>query len=114
MALAVGEIYGSALEVEFRHRRRLVRSDVTQLVVDGFYVALGAVPSLFLFVLAGLGAFSSRTAANLALWSGIMLLAALGLTADRQSGRTGPRALLHAVELAALGGLVLLIKVAVY
>jgi len=110
IAILFANAYADWLQIEIDQSRRLGLSDVPAVAGHSVGVALGALPALLLFIAAWLGLMAIATAVDLAVWTGIAMLFALGYAAGRLQGDTKPSAMSHGVKLAVVGLGVLLIK----
>ena len=95
--------YADWLQIEIDQSRRLGLSDVPAVAGHSVGVALGALPAQLLFIAAWLGLMAIATAVDLAVWTGIAMLCALGYAAGRLQGDTKPSAMSHGFKLAVVG-----------
>jgi hypothetical protein len=111
-ALAVGlaEVYSEFVGAEARKRRMLARAEIRKLAGDAAAVIGGAgFPAIF-FVLAALDVIELDTAFTLAIWSGLGLICVYGFLAARLAGAGSALALLHALGVGAIGGILIALK----
>ena len=111
-AIAVGlaEVYSEFLGAEARARRMPTRAEVRRFAGDAAAVVAGAAfPALF-FVLASLGVVELDTAFTIAIWSGLGLICGYGFLAARLTGARPAVALLHALAVGAIGGVLIALK----
>ena len=115
-AIAVGlaELYSEIVGTETRTRHRIEHGQFRHALDDVVAVAFGiAFPSVF-FVLAAAGAIEQDLAFSLAKWSGLGLIGAYGFTAARFAGASLTVAILQALAVAGIGGLLIAIKALVH
>lgn len=111
-ALAVGlaELYSEAVGHEARTRRRLDVARVRELAVEASAVAFGAgFPAVF-FAAAALGAMGTDLAFTLSKWTGLGLICCYGFLGARLAGSGRGMAVLQAVAVGAIGGLLIGVK----
>jgi hypothetical protein len=81
---------------------------------DAVAVAFGiAFPAVF-FVLAALDVLTRDTAFAISRWSGLGLIGFYAFVAGKLAGETALRALLQALAVAAIGGLLIVIKALIH
>jgi hypothetical protein len=114
VAVALAELYSDIIGTETRTRHRIRRADVAPLLGDAVAVAFGAAAPAIFVVLAAIGAIELDTALTLAKWSGLALIAAYGFVAARYAGAGVASALFHALAVAAVGGLLIVVKALVH
>ncbi len=114
LAVALAELYSEAIGTQTRLRRRLERHHVRHIAKDVSAVFVGIVfPDVF-FVLAALGPLELDTAFALAKWTGLGLIACYGFAAGRLAGESMTRALMQALAVAAIGGVLIAFKAIVH
>jgi hypothetical protein len=114
VAVGLAELYSEVVGIETSTRRRIARGQVLGILDEVAAVAFGiAFPSVF-FLLAALGAIEQHTAFTLARWSGLGLIGAYGFIAARFAGASVARALLQALAVAGVGGVLIAVKALVH
>jgi VIT1/CCC1 family predicted Fe2+/Mn2+ transporter len=114
IAVGLAEIYSEVVGHETSTRQPIARHHVLHMVEDAVAVVFGvAFPAVF-FVLAALHVSSVETAFTLAKWSGLGLIGFYGYWAARFAGNTPTRALVRAVCVALIGGLLIALKALVH
>jgi hypothetical protein len=114
VAVGLAELYSEVVGTETSTRRRIARGQVLGILDEVAAVAFGiAFPSVF-FLLAALGAIEQHTAFTLARWSGLGLIGAYGFIAARFAGASVARALLQALAVAGVGGVLIAVKALVH
>jgi hypothetical protein len=113
LAFLAGEVYDAAIEAQIRNRRRLLASEFREIAYEQSFITAGAVPSIVIFIFASAGLLTAAAADNVAVWVGVGLLAALGAMAGRLARASVTRCVLYGIESAAIGLLVVALKVAV-
>ena len=111
-ALAVGlaELYSEAVAREARTRRHLRLVHLKELMGETAAVAFGAgFPAVF-FVAAALGAMDVELAFTLSKWTGLALICAYGYVGGRLAGSSRVTALLQALAVGVIGGMLIGIK----
>ena len=110
LAVGLAELYSEFLGTEVSTRRRVDRARFRELAANLVALVFGAgFPAVF-FLLAAAGAMQIETAFELATWSGLPLTAFYGLCAARLRGEGWPAALVQAVVVALIGGLLIVFK----
>ena len=110
VAVGLAEAYSEFVGTEARARRHLRGEEVHELVKESAAVMLGAgFPAVF-FALAALDAITLETAFSLAKWTGLAIICAYGFLAARLAGSRSSGALLHALAVGAIGGLLIGVK----
>ncbi|MGZ4545606.1 MAG: hypothetical protein ACXVXT_09450 [Blastococcus sp.] len=110
VTVALAEIYSDVVGTETRERRRVTRQQLAHMLDDGGAVAFGvAFPAVF-FLLATTGLIQLDTAFATAKWSGLFLIGFYGYWAARFSGAPVLRALARAATVAAVGGVLIVVK----
>lgn len=110
IAVGLAEIYSEALGLETSGRRRVARGELKELLDDAVAVMFGAAFPAVFFVLAELGVIALDTAFDIAIWSGLGLIAFYGYCAGRLAGAGNLRALMQAFSVAAVGGALIALK----
>jgi hypothetical protein len=110
LAVTLGNVYGDAVQHEITQKRRLRWAELRPVAGHSMGIVLGALPAFVLFVAAWLEIITVDLAIDATIWSGIGLLLVLGYAAGRLGGDSQRGALGHAVVLASLGMVVLLVK----
>jgi hypothetical protein len=114
VAVGLAELYSEVVGTETSTRRRIARGQVLGILDEVAAVAFGiAFPSVF-FLVAALGAIEQHTAFTLAKWSGLGLIGAYGFIAARFAGASVARALLQALAVAGVGGVLIAVKALVH
>jgi hypothetical protein len=111
-AIAVGlaEVYSEVVGTETRTRRRVRLPAVRTLAGEAGAVAFGAgFPAAF-FLLSALGVMEIDLAFTLSKWSGMGLIAGYGFVGARLAGADRRAALLEALAVGAIGGLLIGLK----
>ena len=111
-AIAVGlaELYSEIVGTEARLRQPVRRREIRTMAGEAVAVVFGAgFPALF-FVAAAVGLIEVPLAFTLSKWTGLGLICAYGFLAARLSGSSYVTALLHAVTVGAIGGLLIALK----
>jgi hypothetical protein len=110
VAVGLAEAYSEFVGTEARARRQLRAEEVHGLLKESAAVMLGVgFPAVF-FALAALDAISTERAFSLAKWTGLGLICTYGFLAARLAGSRSSRALLHALAVGAIGGLLIGLK----
>jgi hypothetical protein len=115
-ALAVGlaELYSEVVATEARTRRQLRVVQVRVFALDAMAVFVGAgFPALF-FVAASLGWLELDVAFTLAKWTGLALICAYGYLGARLSGSRRGIAIVEALAVGAIGGILIGLKALVH
>jgi hypothetical protein len=115
-ALAVGlaELYSDVVGTEARTRERVRRGEIRHMLRDVAAVAFGvAFPAVF-FILAAAGAMEVETAFTAAKWTGLGLIGFYGFSAARLTGATPSAALVRAVAVALIGGMLIALKALIH
>jgi hypothetical protein len=115
-ALAVGlaEAYSEVIGAEARTRRPVRMSQVRTVALDAGAVTFGAgFPAIF-FLLSAAGVMDVDLAFTLSKWTGLALICGYGYVAGRLSGSGVGGALVHALAVGAIGGLLIGLKAIVH
>jgi hypothetical protein len=110
VAVGLAELYSEAVGTETRTRRRISAAQIKTIAGDVAAVAFGAAFPAVFFVLAAAGAMETQTAFTAAKWSGLGLIGLYGFCAARLAGAGIPGAVLHAVAVGAIGGMLIALK----
>lgn len=110
VAVVVGNVYADAIQFEIERGTIFGRRALASTADHSLGILIGAIPALVLFTLAWLDIVDIDLAIDLAIWSGIGLLAVLGYVGGRLGGGTRRDAVVHGVLLAGLGIVVLAVK----
>lgn len=114
IAVALAELYSEIVGTETRTRHRIERGQLRHALDDMVAVAFGvAFPSVY-FVLAAAGAIEQELAFDLAKWSGLGLIGTYGFAAARFAGATLTVAIVQALAVASVAGLLIAIKALVH
>ena len=113
LAFLAGELYDAAIEARIRNRRSLLASEYRDIAYEQSFITVGAMPSIVIFIFASAGLLSTAAADNVAVWAGVVLLAALGVAAGALARASVLRCVLSGLESGAIGALVVVLKVAV-
>lgn len=113
VAFIVGEVYDAGVETQIRRRHGLRLRELGDISYEQSYIAAGAAPSIVIFIFAAAGVIDAALADNLAVYTGVGLLGALGWTAGRLAQQRMLRCLVYGLEAALLGALVIAFKVLV-
>jgi hypothetical protein len=111
VTVALAEIFSDVIGTETRAHRRVRRREVREILTDSVAVAFGIAFPVVFFELAVLGAMDLQTAFDVAEWSGIALTAFYGWSAARLAGQGHLAAALQACAVAAIGAVVIGLKV---
>ena len=104
VAVGLAEIYSEMVGAEARFRRRIDVGLLRLAARDAVPIMAGAgFPAIF-FLLAVADVIETKTAFNLAKWSGLGLLALYGFVAARLAGAGRGEALVHAAVVGTIGG----------
>ncbi len=106
----IAHVYTNVLEHRFVHRDNDVRT-VPAIAVRELPIAEAPAPMVLVLVLGATGLLAPRSAANLALATGVVQLYLWGLASGRRLGRSWPRAMAGALVDAGLGLVVVGLKV---
>jgi hypothetical protein len=110
VAVGLAEVYSEFVGTEAHTHRHLQGTEVRALLIDAAAVTAGAAfPALF-FVLAALDVLALDTAFDLAKWTGLALICTYGFLAARLAGSRPSVALLHALAVGAIGGVLIALK----
>jgi hypothetical protein len=111
-ALAVGlaEVYSEFVGVEARERRHVDRSELPAMAADAVAVVFGAAFPAAFFLLAVWEVVQLDTAFTLAKWTGFGLIFLYGFAASRLAGTRFTGAVLHALAVGAIGGVLIAVK----
>jgi hypothetical protein len=110
LAVAFAELYADVLGTETRTRHRLNRHEIAEIAGDVGGVAVGIAFPVAFFLVAALGWIDLDTAFNLAKWTGLGLIAFYGYCAARLAGRGVLGGIVHAVSIATVGLVLILLK----
>jgi hypothetical protein len=110
VAVGLAEAYSEFVGTEAHTQRHLRRAEVRTLLLEAAAVTLGAAFPAVFFLLAGLDVLTLDTAFDLAKWSGMALICAYGFLAARLAGSRPGVALLHALAVGAIGGVLIALK----
>ena len=114
VAVGLAELYSEIVGTETRTRRRVSRAQLAEMADDVVAVGFGvSFPALF-FVLAALDAISLDTAFDVARWSGLGLIALYGYAAGRLAGQRQAACLIQGAAVAAIAGLLIVIKALIH
>lgn len=114
VAVALAELYSEIIGARARASVGASAEPVGEVVADVGAVVFGIVfPSVF-FLLAVLGVVSEPAAFELAVWSGLGLIAGYGYLAARISGRGRARAFLEAGAVGAIAAVLIALKALVH
>jgi hypothetical protein len=113
LAFLIGEIYDAMIETQIRNRRGLRASELGEIAYEQSFITAGAMPAMVIFGLASAGWLSTSVADNVTIWTGVVLLGLLGTAAGRLAHESALRCLVYGLESAAIGLLVVVLKVAV-
>jgi hypothetical protein len=110
LAIGLAEVYSEFVGTEARNRRHVRRAELRELAVDALAVAAGAgLPAVF-FILAALDVLELDLAFTLAKWTGLGLICVYGFLAARLAGFRVAGAILHALAVGAIGGVLIALK----
>jgi hypothetical protein len=110
VAVGLADLYSDILGVEARERRRAHTDEWREALHDALAVGFGVGFPAVLFVLASAGAIELQTAFDVAVWSGLGLIAVYGYLAARLRGAGRGNALLHASAAALIAGVLIVLK----
>ncbi len=114
LAVALAELYSEWVGIEISRRRQIMSDELRRVAAGVIAVAFGiSFPAVF-FLLAAAGALEVDTAFTLAKWSGLGLVAFYGFCAGRLAGDGLPAALLQAVAVGLIGGVLIALKALVH
>jgi hypothetical protein len=113
LAFMVGELYDAAIETQIRNRRGLTAAEFRVIAFDQAFISVGASPVIVIFGFAAAGLLSASIADNIAVWTGVVLLGALGYVAGRLGHESAIRCIRYGIESAIVGALVVALKVLV-
>jgi hypothetical protein len=114
VAVGLAELYSEIVGTETRTHHRIERAALAEFADDAVAVAFGVCFPAAFFVLAALDAISTDTAFTIARWSGLGLIGCYGYAAGRLSGARPLASLLQAVSVAAIGGVLIVIKALIH
>jgi hypothetical protein len=110
VTVALAEVYSEVVGAETSQRHRVTRRQLAHMVDEAGAVAFGVgLPAVF-FLVAAVGWIELDTAFDLAKWSGLGLTGFYGYWAARLAGTPVPRALVQAAMVAAVGGVIIVVK----
>ena len=110
LAVALAEVYSEVVGTETRTGRRVRRDELGRAAADALAVAFGiGFPTVF-FLLAVMNAIETDSAFTLAKWSGAALIGFYGFWAARLAGAGLPVAVLQALAVSAVGGMLIVLK----
>ena|SRR5690349_8013928 len=110
LAVGLAEVYSEVLGTETSRRRRVERGELTEMLDDAVAVTFGATFPAVFFLLAAIGVIEDDTAFDIAIWSGLGLIAFYGYCAGRLAGAGNLRALTQALTVAIVGGALIALK----
>jgi hypothetical protein len=114
VAVGLAEFYSEVIGAETRHRRRIRREQLVQIVDDVAAVAFGiGFPAVF-FILAAAGAMDADSAFAFAKWSGLGLISLYGFLAGRLAGQSLVVSLLQALAAGVIGGILIAFKALIH
>jgi VIT1/CCC1 family predicted Fe2+/Mn2+ transporter len=114
VAVGLAELYSEIVGTETRTHHRINRGEFAEMWDDAVAVGFGiAFPAVF-FVLAALDVLKLDTAFTISRWSGIGLIGFYAFVAGRLAGETWMRALLQALAVAAVGGVLVAVKALIH
>jgi hypothetical protein len=113
LAFLIGEIYDATIEAQIRNRRGLMAAELGDIAYEESFIVAGAIPAMVIFGFASAGLLSTSVADNVTIYTGVALLGCLGVAAGRLARQSPLRCLVYGVESAAIGGVVVLLKVLV-
>ena len=114
VAVGLAELYSEIVGTETRTHHRINRGELAEMWDDAVAVGFGiAFPAVF-FVLAALDVLKLNTAFTISRWSGIGLIGFYAFVAGRLAGETWLRALLQALAVAAVGGVLVAVKALIH
>jgi len=109
-AVGLAEIYSELVGAEARTRRPVVLAQLRTAAARALDVLFGAgFPTVF-FILAAAGAFDVHVAFTLSKWTGLALICSYGFVAGRLSGSGVGGALVHALAVGTIGGVLIGLK----
>lgn len=114
VAVALAELYS---ELVGRRARSSVGGSVEsweEIAEDAMAVAFGVASPSVIFLAAMLGLFELETAFTLAKWTGLGLIAGYGYAAARLEGRGTTGALVHALGVGLIAGVLIALKALVH
>ena len=114
VAVGLAELYSEIVGAETRTHHRIDRAALATFADDAVAVTFGVCFPAVFFVLAALDAISTDTAFTIARWSGLGLIGFYGYAAGRLAGARPLACLLQALSVAAIGGVLILIKALVH
>jgi hypothetical protein len=114
LTVALAEAYSDILGSETREHHRVTRDELRPMLVDAGAVFFGvAFPGVY-FVIAWLSFLDVEGAFRLARWTGLGLIGFYGYWAQRLSGGSVRRALVHGAGVAAVAGCLIALKALVH
>ena len=114
VAVGLAELYSELVGAELRIGRRIGRAAVVEELDNVGAVAFGvAFPAVF-FLLAALDVRTVDTAIDVSKWTGLGLIAFYGFCGARLAGLSGRRALIEALAVGLIGGLLVGLKAIVH
>lgn len=114
VAVGLAELYSEIVGSETRTRHRVGRRELATFADDALAVGFGiSFPAVF-FVLAALGVLETDTAFRIARWSGLGLIGFYGWVAGRLAGQRPAVCVLQGLAVAALGGLLIVVKALIH
>ena len=114
VAVGLAELYSEIVGTETRTHHRIERATLAEFADDAVAVTFGVCFPAVFFVLAALDVLSTDTAFTIARWSGLGLIGFYGYAAGRLSGARPLASLLQAVSVAAIGGVLIVIKALIH
>lgn len=110
LAVALAEVYSEVVGTETRTGRRVRRDELGRAAADALAVAFGiGFPTVF-FLLAVMNAIETDSAFTLAKWSGATLIGFYGFWAARLAGAGLLVAVLQALAVSVVGGMLIVLK----
>jgi hypothetical protein len=110
VAVGLAEAYSEIIAAEARTRRPVHGERMREVIREATAVVLGAgFPAVF-FLLAAAGAMRQQTAFRVATWTGLALIVAYGYLGARLSGSRVLAALLKALAVGVIGGVLIGLK----
>ena len=110
VAVALAELYSELLGFETGERRRANRSELRHVGADIVAVAFGIAFPVVFFVLAATGVLENEAAFTAAKWTGLGLIGVYGFAGARLSGAGLLVSVMHAVGVALIGALLIVLK----
>jgi hypothetical protein len=114
VAVGLAELYSEVVGAETRHRRRVGRDEVGDILDDVAAVAFGISFPVVFFALAAVGILELATAFTIAKWSGVGLISLYGFLAGRLAGAGVGLSLLQALAVGVIGGALIAFKALIH